>query len=52
MPHGVLYHSDALKEYGHVPNKMAVFKLMEYSVCCEIIILKFQVRQDTFMCII
>ena len=52
MPHGVICHSDALQEYENVANGIPVFELMEYSICCEIMILKFQLRQDNFVCII
>ena len=48
MPHAVIFYSDAFQEYAHVANEMPVFELLEYIICCEIMILRFQVTQDPF----
>ena len=52
MPHVVIFHSDAFQEYAHVANEVPVFELLECSICCEIMILKFQVTQALFVCIL
>ena len=43
MAHRVLCHSDAFQEYAHVANEIPVFEFMGYSICCKILILRFQV---------
>ena len=30
-------------------NEMTIFELLEYSICCEILILKLQMTQDPFV---
>ena len=52
MTHGVLCHSEAFHEYANLENEMTVFEFLEYSICGEILILKFQVTQAPFVCII
>ena len=52
MPHIVFWHSYAFQEYAHMVNEIPVFESMEYNICCEIIILKFQVTQAPFVCIL
>ena len=51
MPHGIFCHIYALQEYTHVSNEMSVFGFLKYSICCEVLILNFQVTQSPFVCI-
>ena len=52
MPHDVLFHSDAFQEYAYAANEVPVFEYLEYSICREIMVLKFQLIQAPFVCIL